>query len=177
MEDELWMPIKDWNGKYWISNHGRFKSIGGKYTKLHPDGYVTLGFPDTTGYKSAMLRRPGVSERNRIHVYVAEHFCLKIKGCECVNHLDGDKWNNYYKNLEWDTMGGNVRHAVATGLMNMKGENHPNGKLKEVEVIQMRILRKSGSTYQKIANQYGVNRRHASDVIRGINWGWLKEGL
>lgn len=168
MESEIWKPIKNWNGKYWISSHGRFKSIGGKYRKQSPEGYITWGYPDTSGYRSTQLRRPGVIEKSRIHVYVAEHFCLKIKGDECVNHLDGNKWN---------TLKGNCDHALLTGLFDLKGRNNPHVKLTESKVIEMRLLRKQGLSYQCIADRYGVCRRQASDVIRGVNWGWLATGL
>ncbi len=33
-----------------------------------------------------------------------------------VNHIDGDKLNNWYENLEWTTYSGNNYHAVNSGL-------------------------------------------------------------
>lgn len=177
---EVWKEVKEWNGKYLISNRGRFKSIGGKYKKRYPDGYITLGAIGYGGYRSVMLRKPGFLFQVRVHTLVAEHFCVKpVSSIKLfVNHLDGNKLNNNYWNLEWCTPAENVRHAVATGLHDLKGEKHPHAKLTIEKVIEMRILRnKLNWTYQRIANQYGVERRQASDVIRGVNWGWLKEGL
>jgi hypothetical protein len=179
MEEEVWKPIKGWNGKYWISSHGRFKSFGIKYSKKCPDGYVTFGHKDTQGYKGVTMRGgPGVYISTRIHIIVCEHFNGdRPDWAECVNHKDGNKKNNYYKNLEWSTIGNNVKHAVETGLMNLKGQNHPAAKLTNEKVIKMRELRKQGFTYSELGEMFGVERRQASDVVRGVNWGWLKIGL
>lgn len=176
--NERWMPVKKWNGKYLISDHGRFKSIGGKYKKIHPDGYTTLGYFDTGGYKSICMRRPKKREYTRIHVLVAEHFIESPKRYECVNHLDGNKLNNHYLNLEKTTNRKNIQHAVEIGIFNIKGEKHPSVKLTEIQVIEMRRLRKEHKmTHEAIAAKFGVCRRQAGDVINGVNWGWLKDGL
>jgi len=178
LEPEIWLPIKGWEGKYYISSHGRFKSIGGKYKLKHPDGYITYGHKDTQGYKAISFRRPGTHFCTRVHIVVCEHFHgPKPIWSTCVNHKDGDKWNNYYKNLEWSDDLANIQHAVAIGLMDLKGEKHPSVKLTKEKVIQMRMLRKTGLTHEKIAEMFGVCRRQAGDVINGVNWGWLKEGL
>lgn len=177
---EIWKDVTGWEGKYQISNQGRFKSIGGKYTKKFPDGYITLGTIGYGGYRSVTLRKPGLCFQVRTHTLVAEHFHQKPESTErlTVNHLDGNKLNNNDWNLEWCTAGENVKHAVRIGLFDKKGEKHKNAKLTNEKVIEMRRLRsKEGWAHQKIADTFGVCRRQASDVINGVNWGWLKEGL
>lgn len=175
--DEIWKEIAGWNGKYLISNFGRVKSIGGKYKLRYPDGYITLGCIDTLGYHVFILFRPGHKFRQRVHALVANAFLEKPTHANCVNHKDGNKLNNHVDNLEWTTRGDNVRHAVKTGLLNIKGEKHPLRKLTEENVIEMRKMRKSGMLYEDIAKKFNVCRRQAGDVINGVNWGWLKEGL
>lgn len=178
--EETWKPVKGHEKRFLISNHGRVKSIGGRYkVSMKNEGYIFVGTIDGLGYRIATLRDKDNPRKVRIHTLVAEHFCQRpkqIKNLQ-VNHKDGDKLNNYYLNLEWVTPLQNIRHAVSIGLMNFKGEKHHNAKLTNEKVIEMRRLRKEGLTHQKIANMFGVNRRQAGDVINGVNWGWLKTGL
>jgi len=177
---EQWKDIDGWEGKYQISNLGRFKSFGIKYSKKFPDGYITLGTIDTTGYRViVMTHTRDFRHQERIHALVAKAFIPKPQSEErlVVNHIDGNQLNNCVENLEWCTHGDNLRHAIKIGLWNKKGTNHPLSKLTEEQVIDMRKMRKEGFLYKEIAAKHGVNRRHAGDVVTGKNWGWLKEGL
>lgn len=177
MNQEVWKDVKGWEGKYQISNLGRLKSFGGRYRKSMPDGYITLGCIGSSGYREVSLRRPGIEKHGRIHALVADHFLVRPYGAECVNHIDGNKLNNLPSNLEWTTMRGNCKHAVDTGLMNNRGERHKLSKLTESDVIGMRKLKKCGVSYDELAKIFGVCRRQASDVVRGVNWGHVKIGL
>jgi len=55
-----------------------------------------------------------------IHRLVAEAYLPKIEGKEIVNHIDGNKQNNYVSNLEWCTIKENNEHAYSTGLNSSK---------------------------------------------------------
>ena len=68
----------------------------------------------------------GSGHRVAFHRLVAHHFVnipedLLAQGLTeenlVVNHLDGNKLNNRWDNLEWTTQKGNMAHASATGLM------------------------------------------------------------
>ena len=77
----------------------------------------------STGYCQVDL---GSVRNVSVHRLVAHHFVripedLLAQGLTeetlVVNHIDGDKLNNRWDNLEWVTQKGNMKHASATGLM------------------------------------------------------------
>lgn len=101
------------NDLYLISNYGKV------YCKR---GYLVRPFITRNGYVECKLNEHNES----VHRMVAITFIPISNYTELdVNHIDGNKQNNYYKNLEWCTRSYNVTHAFNNGLSKL-GENHPN---------------------------------------------------
>ena len=78
---------------------------------------------DRDGYRQVNL---GSAPNVKVHRLVARHFVRVSKDLIdqrlskenlVVNHLDGNKLNNRWNNLEWTTQKGNIEHASSTGLM------------------------------------------------------------
>lgn len=104
-----WKDIKGYENYYQISNNGQVKNI--KTNK------ILIGDINSAGYKRVILYTPN-KKRFFIHRLVAEHFCnkpLNYKGL-VVNHIDGNKLNNDYKNLEFITRSENDKHAFKLNL-------------------------------------------------------------
>ena len=63
-----------------------------------------------------------------MHRLVAHHFVRIPKDLVdqtlVVNHIDGNKLNNRWDNLEWTTNAGNMAHASSTGLMYTTIDDH-----------------------------------------------------
>ena len=99
--------------QYEISDHGRIRNI----KQLH---YKTKGVkkqhPGKNGYCQAQLRHNGKSYYRYVHRLVAEAFIPNPEQKEQVNHKDGNKTNNHYRNLEWNTREENMRHCFRNEL-------------------------------------------------------------
>lgn len=101
-------PIKDYEGKYYITQHGDVVNAKGK----------TLAFTvnKKTGYKTVSLWKNNKGSTKTIHRLVALTYLPNPDNLPEVNHIDGNKLNNRVDNLEWITPTGNRQHAYDTGL-------------------------------------------------------------
>lgn len=98
----------------------------------------------------------------KTHIAVACMFVGGRKDGLVVNHKDGNKKNNNFKNLEWVTIKQNCRHAVENGFWFKKGSK----SFTEVVCIN------TGESFDKIvdaAKRYNIkNPSNISDACRGV---------
>lgn len=102
-------------GPYLIYSDGRVYSTKRKMF-LHPG-------IDKLGYYNIGLYINGVMERYKLHRLVAMMFIPNPDNKPHINHIDGDKRNCDYRNLEWCTPYENNLHARNTGLNNVSESN------------------------------------------------------
>ena len=92
--DEIFVQVHN-TYNYWISNYGRpvnnIKGMDNIYMYKTGNVHLTL-----TSYYVNGERIP---KDTYIKDLVAEHFLFKQKGKDRILFVDGDKNNNYYKNL------------------------------------------------------------------------------
>ena len=122
---EEWKPVPEWEDYYLVSNFGRCFSI--RKNKIKPLESNNCGY----------LRLQCYDGRRRkkffVHRLVAALFVPGYQeGC-VVDHIDGDKSNNMFTNLEWVSRSENNKRAYDTGLRVGKREKIPcfieiNGK-------------------------------------------------
>ena len=51
-----------------------------------------------------------------------------------------------------------------------KGEKNGRAKLSEADVLEIKIKRKNGMPFHKIAEEYGVHKKTVMDAVNGKNW-------
>lgn len=160
-----WLDIKGFEGLYMISNHGDVLNLN--YKRSRRPGLIT---PSTNqlGYVSFGLTKNKKRHYFYAHRLVAEHFISKQPGFDEVNHLDGDKTNNHYTNLEWCTRSQNVQHSYDNGLKSTpSGTKHNRSKLSEKDVLDIRYYFDSGIlTIYDLSKKYEVCKTTIYSVVK-----------
>lgn len=167
---EIFKDIKGYEGLYQISNLGRIKSFSKK------GGYNKEIFlkqsNDTSGYKQVCLTKNYNKKSFAIHRLVARHFMLNKNNKPQINHIDGNKQNNYINNLEFVTALENKKHASRLGLI-AQGEKHHSAKLKEKDVVKIRSLIKdfkNTKLKKMMAKKYVVSIFAINDILKIRTW-------
>ncbi len=110
---EEWRPVEEFDGAYEVSNLGRVKNVrfGNQWGVFNRDRIMQLTDLGD-GYLGVNLFKDGKNYMRRVHRLVAEAFCEKKAGCNVVNHIDYNRANNVWTNLEWCTTAENVRYSA-----------------------------------------------------------------
>lgn len=165
---EIFKDIEGQEGTYQISNCGRVKSLKQKKDRILKQ-YFENNF-----YKIVLLRKDKKYKIYKIHRLVAFAFVnnLDFTIKKHVNHIDGNKQNNHYTNLEWVTPSENHRHKFRVlkckhGASGKFGYDNPTSKT----VIQMDLngnfIAEYGSTHEA-KRKTGFNRGAIANCCRGI---------
>lgn len=175
---ERWSEIKGYEGLYNISDFGRIKALekiivysNGKIYH-YDEKHLKLNY--SNGYRSISLVKNKEKITHMAHILVGQHFIPNPDNKPFMNHLDGDRSNNYYLNLEWSTNSENQLHSYhVLGRKAVKGEINGISKLKEVDIPLIRQLRIEGKTISEIAGLFSVSYEAIRKVIIGKNWSWI----
>jgi hypothetical protein len=120
------------------------------------------------GYEQATLR--AYNKTVYVHRMVAELFCQEGTG-NTVNHKDGNKTNNHFKNLEWVSMKDNIKHARETGLRKdcPSGDDCWNTKIPTSLHDDIIKHRKEGKSHRAIAEIIGCSRSRIGQILAQHN--------
>lgn len=144
-------------------------------TRINNRGYLSVNFNKHT---------------YMVHRLVAEAYCSNCENKEYVNHIDGNKLNNHFSNLEWCTIAENNKHARETGLWvkssgykikylseNSKQNSLANlkdkSKLTPDEVRYCRHVfkpRDKEFSATALANKFGTSVAAMAKIVKGITY-------
>ena len=157
--------------KYEISEFGDVKNIQtGNILKpsINRGGYkfvcISLHLADGNGQRKTII----------IHKAVAYTFLNNPNGYICVDHLDCNKLNNHYSNLEWVTMKENNSRAYKNGLFTQPPlESNIIRKLSDEQVYKIRELIEQGNKCVEIAKMFNVDRHTIYNIKNRVSFFYL----
>lgn len=117
--NEIWKPIKGYEGKYEVSNLGRVKSL--KDSRGNYREKILKTPPGKNGYLYVCLSLNNKHKGFTIHQLVAKAFIQNPNNFPEVNHIDENKENNSVDNLEFCTAKYNTRYSQAKKIGCYKG--------------------------------------------------------
>lgn len=105
LDGEEWKEIQGYNGKYYISNLARIKSF------QHKQPHILQPMPNSKDYYRVALWKNNRRYFVFVHRLVAEYFVPNDDPLHktTVDHIDGNKHRNDYKNLQWMSLSDNIR--------------------------------------------------------------------
>lgn len=163
--EEIWLPIKDYEGLYEVSNYGSIKSLPG--TVVSKDGRVRkikgglLKTHKRGRYMSKSLNKEAVSKAYTIHRLVATAFIPNPENKPHINHKDNNRYNNYVGNLEWVTQKENLKHAAEQGRMVKPPVNY----IAFEKLKQAKELLDQGINRTEIAKRLNMSRHTMYDYF------------
>lgn len=142
---EIWKKIEGYP-LYEISNLGRVRS-----NSVFKNGFFLKPQIVGKGYEVVFLyTAPKIRRQEYVHRLVANAFIANLEEKETVNHLDGNKRNNNYTNLEWATYAENNNHSIRENLRGVPLLNRSR-----VMVIKSLIIK--GFSKAELARKYSVS--------------------
>lgn len=167
MINEVWKPIKDYEGLYEVSNLGNVRSLdhiasNGVKDILYKGKVIAPFYDGKRNYFQVTLCKGRYHKRKfLVHRLVALMFIPNPHDLREVNHKDGNKTNNRLSNLEWVTSKQNKDHARKNGYYDTpKFKNRGSRKnalripYKGEKLSLMEIAKLENKTYFQVYNQY-----------------------
>ena len=105
---EFWRTISGYEN-YEVSNTGLVRNK--KRNKLLKQ------YKNQNGYFVVHLHKNGKQKEFRVHRLVALNLLTNRNNFAEVNHIDGNKENNYLSNLEWCSSEYNIEHEFKSNLV------------------------------------------------------------
>lgn len=153
---EIWKDIVGFEGLYKISNEGNILSL---LTDKVLSPY------NNKGYLMVRLYKNSKPSSLYVHRLVAQTFVENPNGYVEINHIDENKRNNHYSNLEWCSRVHNYNHGSRNDRIGVASSVN-----KLIPVVQLSKEGNIINTFNSIneAGEYlGKNPSHISSCCTG----------
>jgi len=163
---ETWKQIPDFP-LYEASTLGRIRS----WMPFHgePIPRILKASPASKGRMRVFLRRDGITYTIQVHRLILETFVgPRPEGMESC-HYNDNCHDNRIENLRWDTQEAN-RADQRRNNKYCRGEDRPESKLTEAQVVEIRNRFANGEKAQKLAEEYGICRDNIYHIKSGHVW-------
>lgn len=179
--DEIWKPVEGFEDLLEVSSFGNVrtktresvvysrKRLGitqGNFTQIRP-GKVLSPWVSKTGYKTISVMIDGKRPKFLVHRLVALAFVEGFFAGAVVDHKDGNKLNNLPSNLEWVTLSENTKRQWDMGLVDLKGELHPNAKLSNLQANAIALLYKNNFPPSQLAAWFNISTALVYQISTG----------
>lgn len=157
---EEWRDVKGYEGYYQVSNLGNVKSLDRVVSTGRYHGRVMKYSLTPKGYKIVWLTKNSKRKGVSVHRLVALAFVSNPENKPIVNHLDEDKANNRFDNLEWVT---NIEN------MNYGTRNERIGKANSIpiKVIYQDNTYEIWQSASLFAREFKVNASSINNALNG----------
>lgn len=185
MIDEKWKEVELKNVTWIVSDKGRIaskektvtttrirKGIKQKYETFYKSKILS-NVKTKGGYLEVSVQNNGKRVRALVHRLVGVAFVDKCDESLSINHINGIKTDNRPENLEWVSLARNTQHQWETGLVNLRGENHPSHKLTSKQVVYIRKLLQQGIPAHTLSVIAGVSDSIIYLIKDGKRWSSL----
>lgn len=177
--EEIWKPVLGYIGLYEVSSIGRVRSISHSVTSsVSPSGErkttgkILQQFTSTNGYyKGVHLCKENKVKTINVHRIVAEAFCDNPEHYNCIDHINGNSFDNRVENLRWCSNKQNSNNPVTKKRMSdskkgLYGVHHNRHK----SVAQLDLngnLIKIWDCVKQVEDVLGISRCNISSCANG----------
>lgn len=168
---EIWKNIDGYKPIYQVSDAGRVRSIAretiARYA-IQRKTRILKATKDHVGYNVAYLYDEFGKRRTvRVHRLVALAFIPNPDGLPEIDHIDGNKQNNFVVNLKWTTHKGNCSNPVTAKKQSFYvAENAKHKRSIIAYTIDGKFVGE-WPTITMAAQETGTNRHSISYVANG----------
>ena len=128
--NEIWKPIRDYEGLYEVSNLGRIKRLGNDKNRKEK---ILKPYKNKLGYLRVTLSKDNKVKYMFIHRLVAIAFIPNPENKPCIDHINTIPSDNRVENLRWATYKENMNNELTKEKLS--GENSNNyGKPRSEEI-------------------------------------------